>query len=273
MDHILERGWNLYDDNCVDLESVTPTKITAEVFGNTDNYEVEITRKEGKIKSLYCFCPHADEGNNCKHMAAVLYTVDDEEEIELSSDDESDILELVESLSISQLKTFLIDIVLENADYRNRLKAAYGNLNEDDIKHLYQKVDGAIRKAADRDGYITYGSTQDFENSMDEILEQDIQMLLDHGALVSAFNLSTYIFLNLEDLDIDDSNGTTGSIAYSVVEVWGRILKQADDDMKKQMFQWVYGQLTQGTWNYLDEQLQEFLFDHFHSYNYLQLKL
>lgn len=43
----------------------------------TDDYEVLINldgdREKSNIKSMFCSCPYADSGANCKHMAAVLF--------------------------------------------------------------------------------------------------------------------------------------------------------------------------------------------------------
>ena len=69
---ILERGYDYYLCNAVKNMEVTEDSITADVLG-TENYQVEITLEEGEILDMYCSCPYAEDGKNCKHMAAVLY--------------------------------------------------------------------------------------------------------------------------------------------------------------------------------------------------------
>ena len=69
---ILERGYDYYLCNAVKNMEVTEDSITADVLG-TENYQVEITLEEGEILDMYCSCPYAEDGNYCKHMAAVLY--------------------------------------------------------------------------------------------------------------------------------------------------------------------------------------------------------
>ena len=75
---ILERGWNYYKDGAVQSLTTTPTGYRATVSG-TEDYEVEIELNGDEIAEMYCDCPYAADGNYCKHMAAVLYAVEEED--------------------------------------------------------------------------------------------------------------------------------------------------------------------------------------------------
>ena len=70
--HILERGYGYYLNNAVNNLEVSEHTIRADVEG-TEDYEVEISLADGEIDEMYCSCPYAIGGWNCKHMAAVLY--------------------------------------------------------------------------------------------------------------------------------------------------------------------------------------------------------
>ena len=70
--HILERGYDYYCDGAVENIEIGRDDIRADVVG-TEDYEVEISLNDGKVTDMYCSCPYAAGGNNCKHMAAVLY--------------------------------------------------------------------------------------------------------------------------------------------------------------------------------------------------------
>ena len=70
--HILERGYGYYLNNAVNNLEVSEHTIRADVEG-TEDYEVEISLVDGEIEEMYCSCPYAIGGWNCKHMAAVLY--------------------------------------------------------------------------------------------------------------------------------------------------------------------------------------------------------
>ena len=51
------------------------TVVRAKVCGSQE-YEVEIHRVNGRIEQMYCDCPYAEGGENCKHMAAVLVALE-----------------------------------------------------------------------------------------------------------------------------------------------------------------------------------------------------
>ena len=46
------------------------------VVSGSEDYSVEIVIENGKVLSMVCDCPYAEDGNNCKHMAAVLYEIE-----------------------------------------------------------------------------------------------------------------------------------------------------------------------------------------------------
>ena len=71
-ERILERGEDYYYDGAIDHICRTNHGYQAVAHGS-DDYEVAITIKNNRITEMYCDCPYAQDGNNCKHMAALLY--------------------------------------------------------------------------------------------------------------------------------------------------------------------------------------------------------
>ncbi|MGN0203866.1 MAG: SWIM zinc finger domain-containing protein, partial [Coprococcus sp.] len=69
---ILDRGIEYYEDGHVLDFSYSDNEITAQVEG-TDIYNVQITLDGEAVTDMYCSCPYAADGRNCKHMAAVLF--------------------------------------------------------------------------------------------------------------------------------------------------------------------------------------------------------
>ena len=82
--HILSRGLDYYSNNQVAIEEISEVQIVATVEGS-DFYDVSIELTGEKISRMYCDCPYAEDGSNCKHMAAVLYAADQEYEALLKS--------------------------------------------------------------------------------------------------------------------------------------------------------------------------------------------
>ena len=78
-DLILERGLNYYKRNRVCGLSYRNNIYTARVLGS-HAYDVEIKIREDDIVYMKCSCPYAVSGLYCKHMAAVMYAIDEEGE-------------------------------------------------------------------------------------------------------------------------------------------------------------------------------------------------
>ena len=71
---IMSRGKEYYHNNAVkDLRQWAGT-YRASVAGR-EKYDVRITTTANRIRSMSCTCPYAEDGNRCKHMAAVLFAI------------------------------------------------------------------------------------------------------------------------------------------------------------------------------------------------------
>ena len=91
---ILERGIEYYRQGEVEELEKTDYGYSAVVYG-IDVYDVDIIADDGELTEMTCTCPYAQEGNNCKHMAAVLAAIE-----ELSSREERDSLTYEETSNV-----------------------------------------------------------------------------------------------------------------------------------------------------------------------------
>lgn len=73
---ILERGRNYHKNGLVQEIEYKDGIYTAEVIGARP-YRVSMWEKSGKQLGMSCNCPHALEGNYCKHMAALCMELDE----------------------------------------------------------------------------------------------------------------------------------------------------------------------------------------------------
>lgn len=64
--HILERGLNYYEEGYVTSLEQTLTGYTAVVEG-TEDYDVEIEIRDGRVYDMTCTCPYAAEENYCRN--------------------------------------------------------------------------------------------------------------------------------------------------------------------------------------------------------------
>lgn len=78
-DLILERGKSYYQYGHVQDLSYEDHVYKAKVVGDA-SYHVEIKIRDDELVYAKCSCPYAASGKYCKHMAAVMYAIDDKGE-------------------------------------------------------------------------------------------------------------------------------------------------------------------------------------------------
>jgi hypothetical protein len=110
----LDRGRNYYEINAVRIYDYSSEHVTSQVAGSRV-YDVSIYFKDSEITSMYCDCPYWD---NCKHMAATLYYLEDHPEL-LESEDFTD---LITSCTYVELIEFLGSELPKNPKLANKLK-------------------------------------------------------------------------------------------------------------------------------------------------------
>ena len=71
---ILQRGREYYRKNKVRSLIQDGDLYYASVEG-TEEYEVQVRLRGGRVDFMSCECPYARDGNRCKHMAATLYEI------------------------------------------------------------------------------------------------------------------------------------------------------------------------------------------------------
>ena len=67
-------------------------------------------KEDDEIIELSCNCPYADAGNNCKHMAAVLFYLVDKDKSLVVEDMEISIEQLVEEADVVIIANNCLDI-------------------------------------------------------------------------------------------------------------------------------------------------------------------
>ena len=140
--HILERGLGYYEDGLVTGFEYSDNEIMAQVAGS-DTYDVQIELDGEDVLDMYCSCPYAADGHNCKHMAAVLFRFEEELEArdtqtERESDDifqwdiygrmqkdKKEVTELVAKIPEDKVRELLVGFVLSDESLRNRLQMRY----------------------------------------------------------------------------------------------------------------------------------------------------
>lgn len=277
---ILERGEEYFEDGMVSQVTQTSTGYQAIVEG-TDAYEVEIEMDEDGIYDMFCTCPYAEDGNYCKHMAAVLYHIHSEDKAEELSWMEREQLankeleDTIAQIPENELRNFVKCIAKENEEIKNLLLTTYSRkIDAQQISRLRQEVDAIVYRYGDRYGFIDYRNAWNFTSELEGFLYDKVHTLIDRSYYMQAFELTNYVFKLIGNIDMDDSDGGTTSVANACYEMWQGVLKHCSEGEKKKLFLWFQKHSTGGyVVDFMEDYLQDFLMNEFHDKELLLKKL
>lgn len=301
--HILERGYDYYCDGAVENIEIGRDDIRADVVG-TEDYEVEISLNDGKVTDMYCSCPYAAGGNNCKHMAAVLYewTADimDEDEPEdtdnedMDNDADAESMDLFEpavtvcdykkkSAAVEKLVTsaerdivqaFLVSVLAEDKKLLLRFRNMVNKCaTKEDVEDYFEQIDEIADRYLGRDHFINYYQAYDFMLELEEIIDKDVRRMIDNGSHISAFHVMNHIFVLLGNVDMDDSGGETSMLAEQIYQLWLELLTKVDAQDKRKMFIWFTTHMDGSVIDYLEEYIEQIIMEEFKEPEYEQDKL
>ena len=301
--HILERGYDYYCDGAVENIEIGHDDIRADVVG-TEDYEVEISLNDGKVTDMYCSCPYAAGGNNCKHMAAVLYewTADimDENEPEdtdnedVDDDEDAESMDLFEpavtvcdykkkSAAVEKLVTsaerdivqaFLVSVLAEDKKLLLRFRNMVNKCaTKEDVEDYFEQIDEIADRYLGRDHFINYYQAYDFMLELEEIIDKDVRRMIDNGSHISAFHVMNHIFVLLGNVDMDDSGGETSMLAEQIYQLWLELLTKVNAQDKRKMFIWFTTHMDSSVIDYLEEYIEQIIMEEFKEPEYEQDKL
>lgn len=234
--HILERGMAYYCLGRVEDLEIYEDEITAVVEGS-EPYDVSIELDEDGVSGMECTCPYAEGGENCKHMAAVLYAWQGKKTGSRGAD--AQIREAVERADEALVRRFLVDALLRDDRLCRRFMI---EAQPDGDPSILDDVEAAVDAIVDKymaDGYIDYYEADNFVSELLDILEDEAVPRMEHGQDGDAFRVSTFVFLALNDVDMDDSNGGVTMVVSACSSIWEQIAERADDDLQQEMFDWL----------------------------------
>ena len=291
--HILERGYGYYCDDAVENMEIADDIIRADVIGSED-YEVEISLSNGEVTDMYCSCPYALDGRNCKHMAAVLYEWSENEEEEKKEEENAintdlfqpaytvnshkkkptAVEELVRSANEEDVRSFLAAVLAEDEKLLLRFHNIINKqVTREDINNYIRQVDIIADRYLGRNHFISYYEADGFISELEEIIDEDVRRMIDNGDYLSAFEVMNYIFVLIGDVDMDDSDGGTSMLADRIYQLWLELLVKVSSEEKRKMFDWFTSHLDGSVIDYLEEYIEQILMGEFEEKEYEQAKL
>ena len=279
-EHILDRGESYYFDGAVLELHKTEHGYHAVVEG-TEDYEVDIEMEGGRVCEMYCSCPYAEDGNNCKHMAAVLFEIEEQngEDILIEEtcpdDQEQEVEEIIERIPEEELRFFVKGIAAQDSEIRNTLMTRYAvKIDEKQMNLLKQGVGQLVWEYGDRSGYIDYRNALDFCWALENYLEEKGNTLIERKCYGQAFELTNYVFKTIGNIDIDDSDGGTAQVANACYDKWKEILENCSEEEKNEMFSWFMSHLScDYVVDYMEDYMEDFLTHEFQNREMLEKML
>jgi len=227
-----ERGVNYHHQDRVQELEIDGDEIRATVRGS-NYYDVAIDIVDDAVQS-HCSCPY-DYAGDCKHVVAVLLAVDDRDtktvdDTDTEEDETVDIESLVEETTPEDLRTFLLDLVSDDRDIRDRFVAFVG---EDTGKTVYdykQEIDRLFDDAVSRRRIIEHDTYIDFAQYTDLA-----ETHRERGHVDTATDIYRAISEAIrENLDrIDDSSGYYGRELERAIEAYTETVAEQDPDHER----------------------------------------
>ena len=213
---ILDRGYDYYFDDRVEDLHINSNRIKAVVHG-TDFYHVEIKLNGNQIIGMSCDCPYAQDGHNCKHMAAVLY------EWQLSATyPVIDNSKLVKEASEEDVRSFLIQVLDDNPDLVETFKQY--TQNEFSLTTMIDDLEGVVDSYSDGYHYIDYEFSRDFCDNYEDAVDKWLDLLKNKKQYSLAFKFLLKAYDIFDKLDIDDNEGETFDVSFYIIDAWSNII-------------------------------------------------
>ena len=270
---ILDRGLEYYRSDMIARYNADEDEITAFVTGNYDDYEVEIQLEDGQPVEMYCSCPYADDGNYCKHMAAVLYKWDRESKGKsVKAGKKVSIEELVGNADERFVKQFLIELMKKDKKLKLKflsvLPVRCESSNLDDYK---KSVDDLIKSYTKYGRGLEYDEVDRFVEDM-RVYNDRIGKLIDEQNYAEAFEFSCYIVKAVSEMEIDDEeyNADIEAVYSDMIEFWKKLVERADRKTKDNILERVFEMADEFHDRNVGYHVEEFMYSTFKEQPYLQ---
>lgn len=239
---ILKRGREYFRQGLVNELDYDERGISAVVSGSYD-YDVQIVFNGRRIEYLSCDCPYAEEENNCKHMAAVLYAWEKDLKAPFHPEKKKEpvitLEEAVQSLSEEQAKDLLLEYAKKEEHLRNRiLIMATGQVDRRQRKAWERELNLLNQAFEDSYGYDwDYDCDETYEHFQDLIgfLQRTADLLINAKCFDDAFELICEVYDSI-DSDCDDYSGGHEELVNECEDYLQRIVWNSKDNVQEKIY-------------------------------------
>lgn len=249
---ILARGREYFECGHVLALKEAGSVVTAEVSGSRA-YQVEIHKNEGRVNRMSCDCPHASGGENCKHMAAVLFALDEE-----PAQPQMSWQAALAQMGEIQLRELLHSLAAEDGTLQDRIVRMVSGPGDDPAR-WQDELEQIISDYTDYHGWLGYDQAYDCMVEVAEYLEECLAPLLNGGQVVDSAKLVMTVYGAAWGQDIDDSDGGLTIVSEHCREALVKILSLADAQQERKIFYLLHEFMEDCDWNYGSSDLEDLI--------------
>jgi uncharacterized Zn finger protein len=218
-DKVFARGETYHRDGQVQILTIEPKRVLAQVAGSED-YRTELAGRGTDIRG-HCSCPAFHDWGFCKHMVAVALVVNalgPEAEAE-GAGVLSRIRDHLKQKSVDALVGIIMELTERDPALLRRLDVAAAVMHADDGT-LRTRLRKAIDAATRTPDYLEYGEVPDWASSVDASLEA-IDDLVSGPRAGLALELAEYAIDRIERAidGIDDSEGLCSELLHRARDI------------------------------------------------------
>ena len=265
--HILDRGEAYWLSGAVESLRREGDIVYAEVSG-TELYDVELELRNGELVDGYCSCPYAEEGDYCKHMAAVLFRLTDEEpdgEPDQTQTQRNETLERqIAALSESKARELLLQLALKHPDGAELMEAASaGTVSPAQVRRWEQEIRHIGEKYEDAYGGFYYDESWEYSDDLTDLLNERVPILLSTGQIMEAFSLICTAASEAAHVELYEEDEGIDELFQCCVEHWTDVLQASDEAQREKQHDWFAGEYFGGEWEYGSDAVERVLFEGF----------
>lgn len=212
---ILDRGYGYYYSGLVENVQKTVLGWTATAHGSKD-YEVHIVMSPAKVLDMHCTCPYARNGAHCKHEAALLYQITEEEDPVHPKP--------------KKIEPYQGDLFRKP----DRTHASSEEIAED----IWWMLSGLEEDFNDPDGYVDWESGPDYADAFCDILKEQIEPLLEEKRYETAFHCLYKAFTVINMTELNGSLGEYSTVGDEIGNYWKKIIRAVTPQERKELKAW-----------------------------------
>lgn len=162
--------------------------------------------------------------------------------------------ELLQKTPKSDLEALLLEFAKNDKHIEKMLRIRLST-DVSEVQRVKSEIREIINKCGDRYGFIDYRSSYVFERQMYDLIENVFHRFISEKNSKDAFEVICTFFFELGKIDIDDSNGTIGSLLTPVMDYFEQVVDLMDTEEKDKAFSWLENHLE-------DEEIIDFIRDY-----------